>query len=322
MSASTTTAAATKAIGPRQDAEFDDVMLAMDVVDTLRYRDRIVESELGAEAREAALIDRLRVIYKNQGIDVPDRILRDGVKALEEKRFVYEPPADGFAIRLAKAYVNRGRWGRPVMLILGLAAFVAGVYQFGIAGPQAAAERAAAVEIAETLPGALVERRDDALALADTDAARTLIETYYQDGVAAVAAGDRDAARANVEALSNAAIDLGRELTIRIVSRPGEMSGVFRVHDDSPGVRNYYLIVEAIDARGAAQAMTIVGEEDQSRRRVDKWGVRVDEGVFNRIAADKQDDQIIQNAVIGAKPRGALSPAYEIETLGGTILDW
>ena len=49
-------------------------------------------------------VERLRDIYKSQGIDVPDRILEEGVKALEEKlgkKFAPEScdgvkvPADG-----------------------------------------------------------------------------------------------------------------------------------------------------------------------------------------------------------------------------------
>src|SRR5918997_1445828 len=70
----------------------DDVMMAMDVVDTLRHREDLVRRELSEENREAELIARLRKIYQDQGIDVPDSVLADRVKALEESRFVYTPP--------------------------------------------------------------------------------------------------------------------------------------------------------------------------------------------------------------------------------------
>ena len=68
----------------------DDVMIAMDVVDTLRHDRRILERELNDERRRAELIERLRNLYKGQGIEVPDSILEEGVRALEERRFVYE----------------------------------------------------------------------------------------------------------------------------------------------------------------------------------------------------------------------------------------
>ena len=53
----------------------DHVMIAMDVVDTLRHDQLIVERELNGDERKAKLIERLREIYSAQGIDVPDKIV-------------------------------------------------------------------------------------------------------------------------------------------------------------------------------------------------------------------------------------------------------
>ena len=63
-------------------------------------------------------------------------------------------------------------------------------------------------------------------------------------------------------------------------------------------------------------------QEDQQTKRVKAWGVRVSEQVFNAVAEDKADDQIIQNAVIGTKERGRLTPDYAIPVLGGQIVEW
>ena len=65
----------------------DEVMLAMDVVDTLRHRQDLVARELGGKNRQKRMIEKLRTIYKDQGIEVPERILKEGVAALEENRF-------------------------------------------------------------------------------------------------------------------------------------------------------------------------------------------------------------------------------------------
>ncbi|MHB1110319.1 MAG: DUF6384 family protein, partial [Devosia sp.] len=89
----------------------DDVMLAMDVVDTLRHRQDLVVRELSDEARETQLIEKLRQIYHEQGIEVPDAILREGVAALAESRFAYAPPKQGLGTTLAKLYVGRKKWG-------------------------------------------------------------------------------------------------------------------------------------------------------------------------------------------------------------------
>ncbi|MEQ1930967.1 MAG: DUF6384 family protein [Parvularculaceae bacterium] len=308
---------------PAQTQKLDDVMLAMDVVDTLRHRERLVEMELGGEAREEALIKRLREIYAAQGIEVPDAILKDGVKALEEKRFVYEPPRDGVGVRLAKLYVSRDRWLKPLAILLGVALFATGAYEFGYAGPRAARLEQTQTELTQRLPNALASAREAALSLAIDDPSRARIEAAHRAGAAALGARDARKARAAVLELQQLKDDLNIALTVRIVSRPNEYSGVFRIPDNAPGARNYYLIVEAVDGSGRAHSLDIASEEDQATKRVDKWGVRVPESVFNAVAADKKDDSIIENAVIGEKPKGKLAPEYgKIDGAGGAILEW
>ena len=97
---------------------------------------------------------------------------------------------------------------------------------------------------------------------------------------------------------------------------------MWRIPERNPDAQNYYIIVEAIGADGTVLTQEISSEEDGSTRRVDAWGVRVDKRVFNRIAADKQDDGIIQNNRIGEKRRGYLEDEYSVETSGGTITHW
>jgi hypothetical protein len=89
-----------------------------------------------------------------------------------------------------------------------------------------------------------------------------------------------------------------------------------------PGGRNYYLIVEAVDPAGRLVEVPVSSEEDRRSDRVTRWGQRVSEAVFQSVADDKGDDQIIQNSVIGRKSQGYLSPQYTVETPGGAILEW
>lgn len=301
---------------------FDDVMLAMDIVDTLRHRELILEKELGGADRKEALVRRLKEIYHAQGIEVPDRILEDGVRALEDQRFVYDPPKDSFAVKLARLYIARDRWLKPLALVAGAALFITAAYEFGFDNPREARAERARIELTVELPKALGEARAAALALAADDAARARIEVSYQDGLTAAKAGDGPSARAAVGDLQFLAGVLSQDLTVRVVSRPGEYSGVFRIPDDAPDARNYYLVVEAVDARGRAHPLEISSEEDQKTARAEKWGVRVSEETFNAIAADKADDQIIERAEVGRKPKGALNPVYDIADVGGAILEW
>ena len=294
----------------------------MDIVDTLRHNARIVAKELSGEEREQALMERLRQIYKAQGIEVPDHILRDGVAALEDQRFAYTPPKKGFSTSLAKLYVTRGKWGTPVFFVAGLTVFLFAVYQFAGVQPRAAAERRAEIGLTQTFPSELDRLQAEALTVAASEDIRQQVVNIVSDGEAAIADGDRMRAAAAVDALGALNKALRQAYDIRVVSRPGEYSGVFRIPDDVPDARNYYLIVEAVSSDGKVLDVRITSEEDQSTKVTDIWGVRVPKAEFDRVAADKQDDQIIQSAVIGRKARGVLQPDYDINGVGGAILEW
>ena len=99
--------------GIEESQSLDDVMLAMDVVDTLRHNERMIASDLSADDREAALIERLRRIYKSQGIEVPDHILRDGVKVGRES--VFQNISKDLSYRVTIDVANGVQRGRRAM---------------------------------------------------------------------------------------------------------------------------------------------------------------------------------------------------------------
>ena len=292
----------------------DDLMLAMDVVDTLRHQQVLIERELNAEDRDRKLIERLREIYASQGIDVPDHVLEEGVAALKEDRFAYTPPPESFSTRMARLYISRGKWGKPLLAGLGAVLLVLLAYTLLIRGP---AER----ELAQ-LPSRLEKQHDLLLEQARGDTARARREALYGEGKSALAAGEKDdvlAVLAEMDALRD---EIEREYEIRVVSRPGERSGIWRIPDANTNARNYYIIVEAVTPEGRTLKRTVVNEENGKSYQVDKWGLRVEEPIFQRIAADKQDDGIIQQNRFGVKRRGYLTPEYLLPTTGGAITDW
>jgi hypothetical protein len=288
----------------------DDVMLAMDVVDTLRRKERLIQRELDEGAREQALKDRLRKIYAAQGIEVSDSVLDEGVRALKEERFVYKPPPTSLATLLARVYVSRGFWGKWALGVLAGLAVALVAWQMLVVAPRAALpERLEALhaEVAEVAVEPAADRRADTLLAAGERALRD---------------GDSAAAMEALDELAALRAQLEAEYSIRIVARPGERSGVWRVPDANPSARNYYLIVEAIGPRGEALKLPISSEETGETKRVATWGLRVDRATFDAVAADKRDDGIIQADLVGRKAAGRLTPNYRIDTTGGTITDW
>ena len=307
----------------RDTSKLDDVLLAMDVVDTLRHREQLVLTELDAGAREAALLVRLKEIYAAQGIDVPERILKEGVKALEEKRFLYAPPKPSLGVSLAKLYITRDRWLAPVTFGLVAAAALFGAYQIGVAAPAKANAARTQIELTQTLPAELTRLHSEISAVVLEGSAKLQADALLTEGRRAAASGDVKAARAAVDGLNTLQADLGAIYQVRVVYGPGEeYTGVFRIPDDVPGARNYYLIVEAVDPAGRLVEVPVTSEEDRRSDRVSRWGQRVSEPVFNSVAADKGDDQIVQNAVVGQKAAGYISPQYTVDTPGGAILEW
>jgi len=297
-----------------ESAPLDELMQAMDVVDTLRHSEDLVARELDAEGRRDRLIDRLRDIYSGQGIEVSDAVLEQGVQALEEDRFGYTPPPDSFSTRLARMYIRREVWGGPVALLFGIVAISIAGYLFLVKIPDMQ-ERAA-------LPNSLDNTFGQIVQIANSDKATNEAQVMLTDARLAIDNDDYPTANGHRLDMERMLAALRTEYELRILSRANESSGVWRVPAVNPNARNYYLIVEAINKDGERLRLPIESEEDGKVRQVNRWGVRVDVATFDAVRADKGDDGIIQNNVIGRKVRGKLAPDYIVPTTGDTITDW
>jgi hypothetical protein len=415
-------------------APLDEVMMAMDVVDTLRHQKLLVDRELNSDERERRLIERLGKLYASQGIDVPVSILAEGVKALDEDRFTYQPPAPGIQTRLARIYIGRGRWARRTGLLVLALILVWGGWMLFVTLPEnrhinselnqlnadisAAAttlqqtkqellrlqemlknpvaevsgefsrtvermQRRAAKSLTEaeafihsaealapvakltadsfaqdspamhqhlaqrgeltnraraslseseklmrslasleSLPAELAAERDAIGKISRVDEATEIAQREYENALAALRAGDIDVASGAYTRLQSLRYQLASSYILRVVSRPNERSGVWRVPENNPGAKNYYLIVEAVDDNGLPLSLPVINEEDGATYHVNKWGLRVAHSVYQRVAADKQDDGIIQMRSIGSKKSGFLKPKYSISTKGAMITSW
>lgn len=421
----TTLPAAVPAPGqPR--TSMDELMLAMDIVDTLRHEQSLVERELASTQRDEDFVARVRQIYASQGIEVSEALVRQGVEALKQDRFAYVPPKRTLAVRLAEVWVERGRWAKRAMI----AGFV-GVFGYGlVAVPNAwmagREYRGYAGAVAEVRDAASdLKRRDEALALRMTAwsnvpdlvatpvaAVRAAIasgraalapvvatagafgavdaEAYAQDPEGAranlqlprdalaqattrldvleaeaarvdalidaavrlgqaearvagldlsetaqsrldelraqsralLASGDAAAAAATLATLEGAAAQVNLAYTLRIVNRDGVQSGVWRYHEDAPDGKNYYLVVEAIDANGQALALPITNEETQRIETVSLFALRVPPSEYEKVKADKLDNGLIDAPVVGEKRRGELDVDYRVAVSGGAITAW
>jgi Family of unknown function (DUF6384) len=300
----------------------DELMLAMDVVDTLRHQDNLVERELDETRRDADLLERLRAIYKSQGIEVSDDVIRQGVTAIKEDRFAYTPPKPGLGVTLAKVWIARGKIGKvagAAVVALGLGT---GGWWFGVEQPRRADASRIEQEITQIIPRGLTAGHQEAIAEAKVESARVKANQILADGQAALRRRDAAGGRKAITDLEALRTTLTQEYWLRIISRPGEQTAIWRVPQRNPNARNYYALVEAVTTEGRVLSLPIQSEEDGKTENVTKFGVRVSADVFESIARDKREDGIVQRNRLGDKKRGELDVTYTMPVMTGYLTKW
>lgn len=305
-----------------EKAPLDDVMMAMDVVDTLRHNQDLVARELAGVDRETQLIDKLRELYHQQGIEVPDAILKEGVAALAESRFVYTPPKPSLGVTLARIYVSRGRWMRPLLAIAAIL-IVAFVGYYGVYRPyQSWRGEQARIELQEALPAQMDALYQTIYDETKVQQAVTQADELRARGKTAAADGDRAGAESAIAGLTSLRDTLRREYQLIVVNREGVKSGFWTFPEINTAATNYYIVVEALDVSGNALSLPVLNEETGKTETVAMWGVRVAEPIYKGIEADKRDDGIIQRNLVGRKDYGFLDVTYAMPVLGGAVTRW
>lgn len=193
-----------------------------------------------------------------------------------------------------------------------------------VAGAQAAADELtrfsglfAEIETLAAQADDLLERGSESKP--DPDAAIALKRAHQavRDALTPSRLGNARAAASDLGALVDV---LTAEYTYRIVSRPNKPAAVRR--RGSTGAATYYAIVEAIDGTGRAATLPVLNEETGARETVSMFGVRISEAEFQQIAADKKDNAMVDNDVVGHKARGSLTPTFTMPVYGGYITRW
>ncbi|WDR06793.1 DUF6384 family protein [Devosia rhodophyticola] len=303
-------------------APLDEVMLAMDVVDTLRHRQDLATRELAGATRESQLIDKLREIYRQQGIDVPDHILKEGVSALAESRFVYTPPPSGFGTTMARLYVGRSRWLPKAIGAVAVLLLLLGGYFLGYQPYQAHQREVAHLELTQELPARLEELYQTIFNETKVQQAEVEAEDLLKRGKAYAAEGNRAQAEEMANRLTALRDQLRQEYTLRVVNRPDTLSVFWRFPENNSAATNYYIVVEAVDPNGNLLSFPIRNEENGETETVNIWGLRVPESVYRSVAADKTDNGIIERDTVGLKSDGFMDIEYTVPVLGGTVTQW
>ena len=280
---------------------------------------RVIHEHQSALAKHESLdreatIREIQLIYEELG-DVVDQATIE--KALDEylsQRYAFTPARFGLSRSLAHLYVWRG-WIAS-RLFLPAAAEVALAWT-GLEVLESREQR-----IQEAAAARLVSLETDVgllhAAILETAAEDVALDRAAEFGLRAesqIVAGDEAGLAETLQSYEELHDLLVTEYRIVITG------GVWRVPNDNPNARNHYLLVRALGPDDQAVSVSIRNEENDRTEQVAEWGERVPQEVYNRVAADKQDNGIIDDEEFGAKRRGFINAERRYPDIG-QITEW
>jgi len=125
--------------------------------------------------------------------------------------------------------------------------------------------------------------------------------------------------------------EFASQYSVTIFSSPNERSATERLWTDENGTRTsgFFVLVNARDDEGQTVEVPIHNRETDRALRVSRWGEQVPEAVFERLAADKKADGVLDEREFGVKRQGKRELEVTLKgedgqpiTRGGQITSW
>ncbi|MCA9234395.1 MAG: hypothetical protein KDA44_02940 [Planctomycetales bacterium] len=290
----------------------------MDVATTLRKERALVEEQLNIDQIKAKLRERLMEAARVSGDTVSEAEVDAAVEQYYDRMHKFAEPPHSWRTMVAHVYVRRGPILKIAAALVVAAAVLWGMFFAGLLPGKRRDSLQAANKVSAV--AAAVETIDDVAAdPAIRDEAAALL------AAAQVAAEQQDLAQldqvlAEVDALSAA---LMQDYTLSIPAGADEQSAIEREWNDEQGTRTsgFYVFVEATDAQGNPVKVPIRNRETGQTERVSRWAEQVPQEVFDRLAADKQADGLLDENTFGAKRRGERELRIELPGAGGQPIE-
>ena len=289
-----------------------EVLRVMDAAQVIHERRQALEEHETFD-REAAIRDIQRM-YEELGDLVDSETIEKALDDYLSQRYAFAPTPPGIGRSLALLYIRRGWIARRVLL----PATVVGALIWGsIAGAGMMAERALAERHARlaTLQAEVARLHSAVLAEAAESLAGERAASLAGEAESRIATRDVDGLEEAARRFQDLLDTVATEYRIVVTG------GVWRYPDGTRDVRNHYLLVQALGTDGEPVSVTIRSEETGDTRRVRQWGERVPQEAYDRIAADKEDNGIIDDEEFGFKPRGFVTAERRYADIG-QITEW
>jgi hypothetical protein len=288
-----------KTTRPHADLSLNEMLRVMDVAREMRKDREVAEQALARDEVRAALRTKLMRTAELSGDRVTEAEIDAAIDTYFSNRHQYRDPEFSLPVLLAHLWIRRG----PLLWIAGVGLLLLGMLWSLFFAPFA------------PLSSQVQQRR---AAVAAVDESSNLTEQ-----IAAVAidpetvreaqrlAAQIDAAGSDDPAAALAAADQLRELHRAIVSsyeiqmtQDAQGTNLFEVRQQDGRLSGYYVVVRAVDEQGNAVPQPIRNAETSQITTVTQWAERIPAAVFERLAADKQSDGVLDETLFAVKPRG------------------
>jgi hypothetical protein len=294
-----------------------ELLRIMDVATTLRKEQEVVEEQLNFDQIKARLRERLLEAAKVAGEPVTPEQIDAAIDEYYDKLHSFEQPQWTFSVLLAHLYVRRAtilKW------LIGIAAVWALTWSLLVSGllPGEARNRNELERLTReinTRAAAVRVLAADEMVQGDVEKLLATVETYQANQEPA----KLDQVLKKLTALEG---QLEAEYQIVVVNQSGQQSGIDRYYTDDQGERvsGYYLLLEARTADGRPVQVPIINRETGKMEQRSQWAELVPQEVYNRVAADKQVDGVLDESAFATKQRGQLEPQVTMSDEAGQPL--
>jgi hypothetical protein len=108
----------------------------------------------------------------------------------------------------------------------------------------------------------------------------------------------------------------------RVVDRKGEKAGFWRKRGNDDSTKEWFVIVEAVDADGKTFEVPVKSADTQQIKPVAKFALQVSERDFMRMSDELLKDKALKDPVIGNAATKTTQPTWSVATTGTMLTEW
>jgi hypothetical protein len=305
-----------------QKLTLEEMTRIMDVAATLRKERALVDQQLNFDQIKAQLRQRLLDAAKVSGDPVTAAEIDAAIASYYDQLHEFREPPAGFQTFLAHVWCLRRtvfKW------VLGLVGVGAAIVAFGMVRQSQVNSRANSLYEQSVAAEKAILQWDDAASL------RAELESKLVEAREAMEARDFTTLERIKTELATLQSEYASQYEVVIFSSPNERSATERIWTDENGSRTsgFFVLVTARDKEGRGVEAPIHNRETDRTLRVQQWGEQVPEAVFERLAADKKADGVLDEREFGVKRQGKRELEVTLKgedgqpiTRGGQITSW